>query len=415
MSTVGIIAEFNPFHRGHEYIIGEARRITGADRCIAVMSGNFVQRGEPAVCDKFLRTRMALSCGVDAVFELPVPYATGSAEIFAEAGIKLLASLGCVDYVAFGSECGDLEAIMRIAEILVNEPDAYKDLLKTELKKGASFPAARSAALSAILPEASSVINTPNNILAVEYCKAIIKMRKYFGDRLHIPTPVTIRRIGSDYSARSIDDSGFASALSIRGALCLMSENTPDFAEIAGLLPSCSFEAIKASFKNGLPIEADDLSDMLHIRLATISDDELNATADVTGDFANAVRKYTGPVPAVSFTRMCETLKTKNITYSAVSRALLHIVLGIDKRHTGLLKNSAVLPYARLLGFNPQSSDILRIVSDNPDCILITKLGDARAALASDAESLALFETDLRAGAVYNQLIHTKFATPVKN
>ena len=145
MKTVGIIAEFNPFHCGHEYIINEAKRISGADRCVIAMSGDFVQRGTPAVCDKSLRARMALMSGADAVFELPVPYATASAEIFAEAGVKLFNSLGNVDCIAFGCECPDLAILLKIAGILNNECEVFKSVLQEKLREGCSFPAARDA------------------------------------------------------------------------------------------------------------------------------------------------------------------------------------------------------------------------------------------------------------------------------
>ena len=141
MTTVGIIAEFNPFHNGHRYIIEEAKRLTGADRCVIVMSGDFVQRGTPAVCGKSLRAKMALLCGADAVIELPVPYATASAEIFAEAGVKMLCTLGCIDHIAFGCETDSPSLLSEAASVLAEEPGAYREALRHELKlgKGSGF------------------------------------------------------------------------------------------------------------------------------------------------------------------------------------------------------------------------------------------------------------------------------------
>lgn len=425
MSTVGIIAEFNPFHKGHEYIISEAKRSTKAEHCVIVMSGDFVQRGEPAVCDKYLRTRMALRGGADAVFELPVPYATGSAEIFAEAGIRLLTSLGCVDYVAFGSECGDIDTIMQCAEILVNEPPLYKDTLKSELKKGSSFPTAREAALSAqvnvsgLSSDIADIVKTPNNILAVEYCKAILRLRNTRNDAVRIPVPITIKRRGNSYSDTELSESGFSSATALRKELnssgCRFCDDGAADLTLDKHLPGYAASLLKEEFGRTLPITADDLGDMLHIRLATISASELERSSDVGRDLANAIHKYASPAPAATFTGACEALKSKNNTYSAVSRALLHIILGIDSSHIETLRSGSVFPYARLLGFRTSASSLLRRISDSPDCVLITKLGDARTLLADNTPALALFETDIRAAAAYSQLVFSKYHITAKN
>ena len=153
MKVAGIIAEYNPFHNGHSYHIEETRKLTGADYVVAVMSGNFVQRGAPAVMDKFLRTRMALMGGADVVLELPVPFATASAEDFAMAGISVLNQTGVVDAVCFGSECGDTGLLTQAASVLVKEPAPYKKALKQELKNGVSWPLARSRALSGLVTD----------------------------------------------------------------------------------------------------------------------------------------------------------------------------------------------------------------------------------------------------------------------
>ena len=171
MKIVGLITEYNPFHNGHKYHIEKAKEITGADYVIAVMSGNFVQRGAPAILPKHLRTAMALDGGCDMVIELPVCYATGSAEYFASGAISILDNLGCVDVVCFGSECGNYEILETIARILVNEPLEYKELLQTYLKQGNSFPVARQQALKNYFHDdvLDAVLESPNNILGIEY------------------------------------------------------------------------------------------------------------------------------------------------------------------------------------------------------------------------------------------------------
>ena len=179
MKVAGIIAEYNPFHKGHQYHIEETRKQTGADYVIAVMSGDYVQRGEPAIADKYMRTRMALSGGADLVIEMPVIYATASAEYFATAGIGILDRLGCVDYLSFGSEWADVEDYSSYATLFLEEPEEYRQILQEQLKRGKSFPEARAFTAGKLLfdskPEtAVEFLKEPNHILGLEYIKSII-------------------------------------------------------------------------------------------------------------------------------------------------------------------------------------------------------------------------------------------------
>ena len=151
MKIVGLITEYNPFHNGHQYHIEKAKEVTGADTAIAIMTGDYVQRGTPAIMPKYIRAEMALKCGVGAVFELPVCYSTGSAELFAMGAVSFLDSLGIVDSICFGSECNDLDGLQKIADILYEEPEEYKSLLQNGLKNGHTFPAARQEALAAYM------------------------------------------------------------------------------------------------------------------------------------------------------------------------------------------------------------------------------------------------------------------------
>ena len=179
MKIVGLITEYNPFHNGHLYHIEKAKEITGADSVIVVMSGNYVQRGAPAIMPKHLRAEVALEAGVDVLMELPVCYATGSAEYFAAGAISLFERLGCVDSICFGSECGDYGLLARVAHILADEPEGYRQALKDLLKSGMSFPLARQKALKDYLEDDSldSVLEQPNNILGIEYIKALYQRK----------------------------------------------------------------------------------------------------------------------------------------------------------------------------------------------------------------------------------------------
>ena len=465
MTTVGIIAEFNPFHNGHAYIVEQAKQLTGADYCVVVMSGDFVQRGAPAVCDKYTRTRMALLSGADAVFELPVAYATATAEIFAEAGVRLLASLGCVDYLVFGSECGDIDAIMQCAAILADESEEYKAELARHLKKGVSFPAARAAAYqnvtaagmlataadrtvtaadrsmtaAAAYQNASAaaptdLLSLPNNILAVEYCKALLKLQKA-GCSVTMQ-PLTVMRKGCGYhDILSCDaggsagseaaactethlHSGFASATAIRELLEYARLQGKDFpGAVYGFMPSECAALLSGDFGQHLPVTCDDLSDMLHIRLATASEADLRRTMDMTEELANAVNSLRArALPAMTFSETAAALKAKNRTYTSVSRALLHLMLGIDSDFIGLLRagffpddSRTVFPYARLLGFRSASSPLLRSISDSSRCIMITKPADAYTLLADSPAACRLFDCDVRAASVYMQAVHLIF------
>lgn len=189
-SVLGIIAEYNPFHNGHVFQLLESKNITGSAYTICVMSGNFTQRGTPAICDKWMRTQMALENGIDLVIELPTIYCTSSAEYFAYGGVKILESLGIVDFLSFGSELGRIDVLEEIANVLCNEPREYVSLLKHELSVGTSYPKAREKALLLYLNDIrryANVLSEPNNILGIEYIKALKKLKSPIA-------PITIKR-----------------------------------------------------------------------------------------------------------------------------------------------------------------------------------------------------------------------------
>ena len=211
MKTVGIIAEYNPFHNGHAYHIRKAKELTHADYCVVVMSGDFVQRGAPAIMDKYLRAESALLNGADLVLELPVCYSISSAEHFARSSVALLDKLGVVDTLCFGSECGDIRVLTEFAQALTDESPVFKKTLDREIRIGHTYPQARNTALEISAPHLTSYINvltSPNNILGIEYCKALLFWKSTI-------VPYTVKRAGSSYHDNSLD-TGFCSALAIR-------------------------------------------------------------------------------------------------------------------------------------------------------------------------------------------------------
>ena len=261
MKITGIIAEYNPFHNGHLYQIRKAKEITGADYIIVVMSGNHMQRGTPALIDKYSRAKMALSGGADMVIELPTCYATASAEYFAMGAISILNQLGCVDSVCFGSESGDITMLSKIAHALVDESEDFVQSLKTKLKNGDTYPVARNAALAETIngfTTFDTILGFPNNILGIEYIKAIIRQNSSI-------KPYTNTRIGSDYHSYKLAEN-FSSAISIRQSLSL--QDNLDM--IQSQIPALAFDIMKEDFHKTFPVYASDFSSMIKFKLLTM-------------------------------------------------------------------------------------------------------------------------------------------------
>lgn len=242
MKVLGLVTEYNPFHNGHKYHIEEAKRLTGADYVIAVMSGNFVQRGTPAMIDKYSRTAMALQNGVDVVFELPVCYATGSAEFFAHGAVSLLDALGIVDYLCFGSECGDIKPLDKAAQFLLDTPSTFEENLKEFVKEGLTYPAARLKALKLFTEDKTTedtqiltqILTQPNNILGIEYIKAIHNLSSTI-------QPVTIKRISAHYHDSELSTTSQGEPASFIGQGASSSEPASFIGQGASLSEPASF------------------------------------------------------------------------------------------------------------------------------------------------------------------------------
>ncbi len=332
MKIVGIIAEYNPFHKGHEFHLEKAKKITGADAAIIIMSGDYVQRGIPSIMPKHLRAQMALACGADVVLELPVCYATGSAEYFATGAVSLLEALGCVDYLCFGSECGEIKILQQIADVLCKEPAHYKVLLQKHLKNGNTFPAARKLAfieylnqhksLSCIPEQISAILDSPNNILGIEYLKALSCLNSSI-------EPVTITREGAGYHDQTLG-ALFSSASALRQGLqdCELTKNanhTPAINHILRELPQNCHKIFKENYHKCFPVFADDFSLLLKAKLLTETKDTLTRYLDITPEIANRIITFRNDF--LTFSQFCDLIKTKNVTYSRISRCLIHILL----------------------------------------------------------------------------------------
>lgn len=404
MKTVGLITEYNPFHNGHAYHIEKAKMLTGADRVIVVMSGDFVQRGAPAVMPKHLRAESALLSGASLIIELPVCFATGSAEYFAQGSISLLNRLGCIDSICFGSECGDLHLLKEIAQILADEPIEYQTALKQALKEGASFPAARQEALNIYSDKYSEILASPNNILGIEYLKALAKIHSKM-------EPFTIRRIGAGYHDMDIDGQ-FSSATAIRSDIYQLadvnssSESLP-LTHIQTQVPSSCHELMKKNYQTRYPVKADDFSLLLKAKLLSETAGSLSHYLDMSPELANRILRLRNDY--LSFEQFCDLLKTKELTRSRISRSFIHVLLGITNDWLTAMKAPA--PYARILGFRRDHADLLGILKRTSDIPLITSL--ARAVLADTAYQM--LELDIYASDLYESVITDLYGTPFHN
>lgn len=405
MNIVGLITEYNPFHNGHLYHIQEAKRVAKADAAVVIMSGNFVQRGAPAIMPKHLRAKSALLSGADLVLELPVCFATGSAEFFAMGAIALLDSLGCVDSICFGSECGDSEILGKIAKILSEEPDDYKKALQNALRKGMSFPQARQHALQEYFINnhfdanaLADVLSQPNNILGIEYMKALYQrnssMKAY-----------SIRRIGAGYHESELTEK-YSSASAIRQSLAKDSLSESIYRQ----LPFAAQTIMKETFDMRYPVYANDFSLILKYKLLQETKKSLTSYMDVSEDLANRIINLRNDFQ--SFDDFCDALKTKDMTYARISRGLLHILLNIRTEHLANYKKNGYCHYAHILGFRKSSTELLSLLKGTSKVPLLTKLTQTED--LSEAGCQMLLQ-DIFAGDLYESVITDKFETSFIN
>lgn len=419
MKIVGLIAEYNPFHNGHEYHIQKAKEITGADAVVVVMSGNFVQRGAPAIMPKHLRAKVALKSGASLILELPVCFSTGSAELFAQGAVALLDSLGCIDSLCFGSECGDINLLTKIAEILADEPEEYRALLRSNLKQGLSFPASRERAIRDYLNDKSlsRILASPNNTLGIEYIKALIRIKSPI-------RPYTILRKDSRYHADTLEPSGsFSSATAIR-KLLLFSGNSlntdqddpydePKLSSILARLedhvpPEC-VNLLERTHLIRYPVYSNDFSLLVKYQLMKESRGTLCRYADISEDLANRIMKHLNDYQ--NFDQFCDLLKTKEVTYSRISRALLHIILGITSSFVSQTSSEGGIHYARMLGFR-KDQEILSLIKKAASVPLISRLSDMDSLSDYGRQMLHL---DIFSSNLYESVISNKFKTPFCN
>lgn len=423
MRTVGIIAEYNPFHTGHEYHIRKAKEAAGADLAIVVMSPDYVQRGEPAIFDKHTRARMALLGGADLVIELPVCYATGSAEYFAEGAVSLLTQLGVTDVLCFGAECDDTPLFQEISAVLLHEPEHYKTAFKNYIKQGKTYPQARSTALCEYLGKTGETLSTkafgknsakeshntpqkktermlasPNNILGIEYCKALQKYESPI-------TPLPVKRIGSEYNSTALGGA-YCSASAVRKAVKRSGTWEDSFGTILPYIPrSCHDTFIRACRAS---ITSEDFLPLLAQKL--LSSDSYDAILDISSDLSARMRSLRYELIGHSYDEIVSVLKTKQITQSRIQRSLLHLILGIETETIENFRQNGTVYYANVLGFRREASALLRTIKANSAIPFLTKPSHSAKLLSGAAAQM--WKQGEYASHLYRSIRSIKTGTP---
>lgn len=358
MSVVGIVCEFNPFHKGHQYLLDTVRQM-GADTIVCAMSGNFVQRGDVAIADKAIRAEMAVRYGADLVLELPTTWAMSTAETFARGGVELLAMAGC-DTIAFGSECGDLDALQDVADVLHN--DNIMLTIKRHLQSGITYAKARQLAVAERLGEKAQLLENPNNILAVEYLKAIWWLKVDI-------KPITISRIGAGHDGAAVGD--IASASYLREMI--KSGKTVDH-----YLPPAAAEALQRAKEQGnYPVDIKLCERAILAKLRSMPEEEF-AAYDPGGEGLYH-RLYDAVRQATTWDEVLNLAKTKRYPMARLRRMILSAWLGMRE-------TPEKVPYLRVLAANEQGRMHLRILQ-NSGAPVLTKPADV-GKLGADAERL---------------------------
>ncbi len=395
MKHVGIIAEYNPFHKGHEYQILKIKKLYPEKNIVIALSGDYVQRGEPAVFPKSVRTKCALIGGADIIIGMPSLYSSASSEHFACAGVNILYKTGIIDTLCFGAECDDINVLSELADIFLYEPENYQKYLKTFLSEGMSFPKARANAIKNAYPEKKyeDVLQYPNNILAIDYIKAI---RKY-----NIPiTPFVIKRSHNNHN--SIDtDNVICSSTAIRKAL---SKNDT----INSLLPANVSELINDD-PCALPIFSDDFLSFLQSRLIE-EKGALSQYYEVSEELCNTINRLS--ILPSSFDSLIDSLSGKHTTNARIRRALLNVMLSRSKE---LMNEHSAdkVEYIRLSGFKESASKLIKTMQETCTVPVINKPANAYKVLSSSGK--ALFDREVYENSIYRQMFYNKYGIILKN
>ena len=456
MNVTGLIVEYNPFHNGHTYHLQNSLEKTNADASIAVMSGNFIQRGEPALFDKFSRAKAAVESGVDLVVELPSIYASQSAELFAKGSVSLLNSLGCVDSICFGSEEGNIDALYLIASILCSEPKEFKEKLSLYLSEGMLFPTARNKALfdyinykidyintqvDCMNPQIdcinsqdfiiennfkdmdlseerlNSILSSSNNILGIEYIKQLISLKSNI-------KPFTIGRIRSEYNSEEIFGN-INSATAVRKKLHEIISNEDSSSleinnleyinnlvkiikncdDITNSIPESTLNMITSNIEKGFfPMYPEYFFETL---ISTIIRDKKNLESyfDISEGIENKIFK--SALVAKDYDDLLSLIKSKRYTMTRIKRCLNNILLGVTKEEMEFAKKIDTIPYVRILAFNSKGREIIREIKKSSEIKIINKFSEVEHFM-DDEKFKFLIENDIKCTDIYNTIYYKK-------
>ena len=414
MKTVGIIAEFNPFHNGHAYLINQAKRETGADHAVIIMSGNFVQRGAPAFMDKFSRTSIALSNGADLIIELPTSYSIASAAYFATGAVKMLDKLNIIDYLCFGCETDNTELLSLIADIIIKEDDCYASTLQSYLKNGFSFVKSRENAIIKSLSlsgvtisaeEISHILNSPNSILAIEYIKAL----KQAGSPI---VPYPIKRTDSGYHSNRIEN-GFASASAIRNMYSKKSVLTFNNLRetMSMIVPLNCISLLEENFQISYPVTRNDFSNLIGNSLINDKYEQgiLDQLFDSTPDLINRIRNLASTfIDAETFINDCNS---PSFTSGRIARILFYSLINYTKNDFFTFKRDDYVYYYRILGFRKSHAELLTAIKNSSDYPLISKLPKAEELL--NPSGMRMLSLNKMADELYRMVVSTKYLSSI--
>jgi len=395
MKVLGIVAEYNPFHNGHRYLIDSARQLYPGSAAICVMSGHFLQRGEPALVNKWARAEMAVHGGIDLVIELPLAFSVRSAYYFARASLLMLAKTGLVTHLAFGSESGSEQELQTLAHILADEPSEYRHQLKTFLKQGRSYPAARSQALQAFLGSDAGdykrLLSQPNNILALEYLRVIKELQ------LNIE-PIVVARQGSFHSPEL---NQFASATAIRQAI----GKGVDISHLSSVLPPSSLEILERETKRGNgPVFENDLASLILYRLRTMTLQELGEIYEVTEGLEHRIKEASGCCGTLD--ELKHSIKSKRYSMTKISRLLIYSLLNIQAGQMEAFDQTGPL-YYHVLAFSSRGQYLLQQMQRISDLPILSRGSQVKQAFDGKlgAGVQNMISLDILATDLYNLLL----------
>lgn len=345
--VLGIVAEYNPWHKGHKYQLEESKKMCGAEYSVGIMNGDFMQRGEPAILDKWTRAGMALAGGLDLVLELPFYFGCNSAEYFAAGAVDLAIGTGVITHLAFGSESGDIESIKRVSQFLANESEEFQLALSEQMKTGVSFPRAMMEVLSRFLgSNLADLLAAPNNILAVEYVKQLYKRNSTI-------EPVTVKRAGGGYNDENYCH--IASATAIRKVLREMSMgNNCLQRKLEEMVPAETYKGLMDNKEHWVFKDNQEFYNLLRYKI--LSRQDLSQVFSVAEGIENSFIKNVRQ--SDSLEELLDKVKSKRYTYAGLSRIATHMVVGFDKKQEKP-------HYIRVLGFNQRGRELLKMIKNN--------------------------------------------------